>query len=162
MSDTAFFAKGRAKTGGRQRGVRNKRTIAAESAKLLPDGLAYLAKVMASEDATVTPDMKLKAAICISQYQHAKPAPVQSETFVGLAGYVAPTTPEEARAFILKLGERLARREVSVEAHDCLVNGLKTFLGDVAADQERRLADLEELVRYGPPLEDGREPQTTN
>lgn len=109
---------------GRKRGSRNKRTLAAELARNYPDGLAYLAEVMASQDAAVTSDMKLKAAICISQYQHAKPAPVASETFIGLDGYAAPTTPEEARELILTLGERLARRDVSVEAHDALVGGL--------------------------------------
>ena len=72
-----------------------------------------------------------------------------SATFVGLADYVAPATPEEARAFILKLGERLARREVSVEAHDALIGGLQTFLGDKAAEQEKKLEAFEEYIRHG-------------
>ena len=146
---------------GRRKGSRNKRTLLAQP-KQYPDALAYLATLIESDDATINREFKVRAAIALAQYQQPKPAPARSETFVGLADYVAPTTPEEARALILTLGERLARREVSVEAHDCLVNGLKTFLGDVAADQERRLADLEELVRYGPPPEDEREPHTTN
>ena len=115
---------------GRKKGSRNRRTLAAESARNYPDGLAYLARVMQSDDdPLVTPDMKLKAAICISQYQHAKPAPVASETFIGLDGYAAPKCPQEARELILTLGERMARREVSVEAHDALVGGLKVYLG---------------------------------
>jgi hypothetical protein len=154
------FAKGKPKTGGRAKGQRNRRTIEAAIAKT--DALKYLSDLIESDDATINREFKVRAAIALAQYQQPKPAPARSETFVGLADYVAPTTPEEARALILTLGERLARREVSVEAHDCLVNGLKTFLGDVAADQERRLADLEELVRYGPPPEDEREPHTTN
>ena len=98
--------------------------------------------------------MKLKAAICISQYQHAKPAPVASETFIGLDGYTAPTSPQEARELILTLGERMARREVSVEAHDALVGGLKVYLGDQAMALEEQVAELEDLVRYGPPSEE--------
>jgi hypothetical protein len=139
---------------GRKPGSRNKRTLAAESARNYPDGLAYLAEIMQSQDAAVTPDMKLKAAICISQYQHAKPAPVASETFIGLDGYAAPKSPQEARELILNLGERMARREVSVEAHDALVGGLKVYLGDQAAALEEQVAELEDLVRYGPPSEE--------
>jgi hypothetical protein len=53
--------------------------------------------------------------------------------------YAAPKTVEEARSNILDLGERLARREISVEAHDALVNGIRTYLGDKAAEQQKNL-----------------------
>ena len=62
-------------------------------------------------------------------------------------GYAAPTTVEEARALILGLGERLARGEISVIAHDALINGLKVYLGDKAAEQEKILARLETSLR---------------
>ena len=43
------------------------------------------------------------------------------QTFIGPIDYTAPTTPEEARAMILDLGERVARNELSIEAHDVLL-----------------------------------------
>jgi len=112
------FSQGRAKTGGRKSGSRNKRTIAAAAR---PDALAHLEKVMTSTDGTITPDLKLRAAIAFAQYQHSKPAP----TYVAVDGYEEPKTVEEARTLILKLGARLANGEISVVAHDALVNGLR-------------------------------------
>jgi hypothetical protein len=52
-----------------------------------------------------------------------------------------------AREAILALGGRLAKGEISVELHDGLINGLRAFLGDKAAEQKRRLAELEENLR---------------
>ena len=56
---------------------------------------------------------------------------------------------EEARALILKLGVRLARAEISVQAHDALINGLRAYLGDKAAEQEKILARLETSLSAG-------------
>src|ERR1700722_19047955 len=140
------FAKGRAKTGGRQKGVRNKRTVFTE-ANPYPDGLEHLAMVVAaSDDPTITHELRLRAAIGLAAYQHPKPAPTRDETFIGPIDYTAPTTPEEARATLLALGERLARREISVEAHDALIGGIKAYLGDKAAEQQRVLDELENAV----------------
>jgi len=134
---------------GRRKGSRNRRTIVAESARNYPDGLAYLVKVMQSEnDPLVTPDMRLKAAISISQYQHPKPTPVEIETFISL-DYVAPKSPQEARDLILSLGERATRGEISVQAHELLIANLKAYLTDKAAEQEKKLTALENHVRYG-------------
>ena len=57
------FSQGRAKTGGRKSGSRNKRTIAAAAR---PDALLHLEKVMTSTDGTITPDLKLRAAIALA------------------------------------------------------------------------------------------------
>ena len=111
--------------------------------------MAYLVKVMQSEDdPLVTPDMKLKAAICISQYQHPKPTPMQIETFINL-DYAAPKSPQEARDLILSLGERATRGEISVQAHDLLIGNLCAYLTDKAAEQEEKLAAIERHIRYG-------------
>ena len=99
------FTNGRAKTGGRKRGSRNQRTIAAAAR---PDALAHLEKVMESTDGTITPDLKLRAAIALAQYQHSKPVPMRGGTLIDPIPYTAPKTVEEARAAILELGERLA------------------------------------------------------
>jgi hypothetical protein len=102
--------KGR-KTGGRQKGVRNKKTILVEP-KPHPDGLDHLAAVMtASDDPTITPELRLRAAIGLAAYQHPKPTPTRAETFIGpIVDYAAPRTADEARGIILELGERLAKR----------------------------------------------------
>jgi hypothetical protein len=131
---------------GRKKGARNKRTLAA-SPKTYPDALEHLAKAVANDDGTVTPDLKLRAAIGVATYQHPKPAPFRTETFIGPIDYTAPKTPEEARQTILDLGERMARREISVEAHDALINGIRACLNDKAAEQEQRLADLEKMIQ---------------
>ena len=62
-----------------------------------------------------------------------------------------PRTADEARATILELGARLAKREISVEAHDALINGLRVYLGDRAAEQQRQLDRLEDALRIGEP-----------
>ena len=131
---------------GRKPGVRNKRTIAAEA---YPDALAHLTAVMTSTDVTITPDLKLRAAIGLAAYQRPKPAPSHTEAFVAVDSYEEPKTVEEARSLILKLGVRLARGEISVIAHDALINGLKAYLGDKAAEQEKILAKLETSLRTG-------------
>ena len=50
---------------------------------------------------------------------------------------------------ILVLGERVARGELSIEAHAVLLDNLKAYLGDKAAEQERRVSELEDIVRNG-------------
>ncbi len=141
------FAPGHAKAGGRKKGARNRRTVAAEP-KVRPDGLDYLVAVMTSTDGTVTPDLKLRAAIALSQYQHPKPIPLR-ETLVSPIDYMSPKTIEEARRAILELGERLAKGELPIELHDALVNGIKAYLGDRAVEQEKILARLEGSLRGG-------------
>ena len=147
MSGAPPFVRGRAKTGGRARGVRNKRTILAQP-KTYPDALAHLVAVIENNDGTITPELKVRAAIGLAAYQHPKPAPAQTETFISL-DYVAPKTPEEARAIILTLGERATRGEISTQAHDLLIGNLRAYLTDKAAEQEKKLAAIERHIRYG-------------
>jgi hypothetical protein len=143
------FANGHAKMGGRQKGVRNKRTIAAAPPGY-PDALKHLVAVItAADDPTITPELRLRAAIGLAAYQHPKPAPTRTETFVAIDGYAAPKTPEEARQAILELGLLLAKGGISVEAHDALVGGLKAYLGDKAAEQQKILDELEASLPRG-------------
>ena len=76
----------------------------------------------------------------------AREAPEQ--TFLSL-DYSAPTTPEEARASILVLGERAARGEISTQAYDVLIGNLRAYLSDRAVEQEQKLTALENHIRYG-------------
>jgi hypothetical protein len=78
-----------------------------------------------------------------------RPPPPRPETFIGPIDYVRPSDVEGARAAILELGERTAKHEISVEAHDTLVSGLKVYLADKAAEQQRKLDELEEALRSG-------------
>jgi hypothetical protein len=93
--------------------------------------------------------MRLRAAIGLAAYQSPNPTPPRTETFVGPIGYAAPKTVEEARSAILALGERLAKCEISVEAHDSLISGLRAYLGDKAVEQQRALDRVEDSLRSG-------------
>ena len=143
------FARGKPRpaNSGRRKGSRNKSTLAA-APKIYPDALEHLAKVMASTDETITADLKLRAAIALAQYQHSKPTPLK-ETYIAVDDYTAPKTVEEARALILALGERLAKGEIPVELHDALVAGIKAYLSDRAAEQQRMLDELKDTLRGG-------------
>ena len=140
------FANGHAKMGGRQKGKRNKRTL--DAAPRL-DALDHIEKVMATDDGTISPDVRLRAATVLAAYQHSRPAPTRTETFVVVNSYAAPKTVEEARLAILELGLLLAKGGVSVEAHDALVGGLKAYLGDKAAEQQKKLDELEAFLPRG-------------
>jgi hypothetical protein len=74
------FARGqpRPANAGRKKGARNKRTLAAASKAVHPDALDHLAAVMAAkDDPTITPDLRLRAAIGLAAYQHPKPIPLK-------------------------------------------------------------------------------------
>jgi hypothetical protein len=142
------FVKGTPKpvNGGRKKGGRNKRTIAAEA---YPDALAHIRAVMeAKDDPLITPDLKLRAAIALAQYQHSKPTSLKA---VEPVDYAPPQTVEESRAALLELGGRLAKGEIPVELHDALVNGIRAWLADHTAEQERRLSALENALRGDSP-----------
>jgi hypothetical protein len=134
------FANGHAKVGGRRKGTPNKgtererRLIAEGDDKAIVDRVVNDAKAGDAEARRV-------------YFRHLRPPP--SETFIGPLDYKAPETVEQARAAILMLGERLAQRQISVEAHDALVNGIRAYLGDKAAEQQRKLDELEDALRGG-------------
>jgi hypothetical protein len=71
--------------------------------------------------------------------------------FLNPIDYTPPQSLEEARAAFLALGKRLMDGEIPLEAHDALIAGLKAYLGDMTAEQEKRLARLEDLLRDGEP-----------
>jgi hypothetical protein len=137
------FANGKPRpaNSGRKKGARNKRSLAG-APNTYPDALEHLAKVMTSADGTVTPDLKLRAAVALAQYQHSKPTPARCGTLIDPIPYTAPKTVEEARSLILELGERLAKGEIPVEQHDALVAGIRAYFGDKAAEQQKILDDL--------------------
>jgi hypothetical protein len=129
------------KTGGRKKGSLNKKTelqrrlIEAVNAddKTIVDGIIRDAKNGDPEARRL-------------YLRHLRP-PLSRQNFVGPIDYVAPKTVEAAREAILPLGERLARNEISVEAHNALIDNVKAYLGDKAAEQQRILDDLEIALR---------------
>jgi hypothetical protein len=134
------FADGHAKVGGRRKGTPNKGTERERRLIAEGDDKAIVEKVVNDAKAG---DVEARRVY----FRHLRPPP--PETFVGPIEYEAPKTIEAARATILELGERLARREISVEAHDALVNGIRAYLGDKAAEQQRKLDELEDALRGG-------------
>ena len=127
------FAQGHPKAGGRKKGARNKRTLASEP-KTYPDALDYLTRVMASADGTVTPDLRLRAAIALAQYQHPKPTP--SRMFGAPIDLEPPKTAQEARGMIARVTSMIAKAEIDGEHGGRIIAGLEVFLGARAAELE--------------------------
>jgi hypothetical protein len=140
----AKFAKGGPKpaNSGRRKGTPNQGTTRAR--RLIADGAdkKIVDKVVNDAQAGDIDARRL-------YFRYLRPAPSRSETFIGPIDYQAPKTVEDARVRILELGERLARHEISLEAHDSLIGGIKAFLGDRAVEQQRMLDRLENDLRAG-------------
>ena len=128
------FAPGHAKAGGRRKGARNKRTLSAEP-KTYPDALGHLAAVMAAKDPTITPELRLRAAIALAQYQRPKPTslkPVPGQPI----DLEPPKSAEEAREAIAKITSMIARTEIDGEHGGRVIAGLEAFLAARAAELE--------------------------
>jgi hypothetical protein len=128
------FAPGHAKAGGRRKGARNKRTLAAEP-KTYADALRHLAAVMAAKDPTITPELRLRAAIALAQYQRPKPTslkPVPGQPI----DLEPPKSAEEAREAIAKITSMIARTEIDGEHGGRVIAGLEAFLAARAAELE--------------------------
>jgi hypothetical protein len=139
------FAPGNKASHGKAKGTRHKATSIAE--KLFASDIADIAKKVvqaAKNGESWACRLVIERLIGV-----AKEAPEQ--TYVSPIDYTAPATPEQARSLILALGERVARGVLSIEAHDVLVGGLRIYLGDKAAEQEKKLAAIERHIRYGAP-----------
>jgi hypothetical protein len=117
------FTRGHAKTGGRKRGARNRRTLAA-AAK--PNALDHLVGVVTSTDPIITPEMKLRAAVPLSQYQHAKPAPSKA---IG-------RRQRGGAQHIARITSMIAKVEIDGEHGARIIAGLEAFLAARAAELE--------------------------
>ena len=137
---TGKFAPGNKVSRGKLPGERNRATLMAERL-LSKDAAAAMRKIGAAAKAGEPWALKFVGERFVPL--------VSRQTFIEPVDYTAPTTPEEARATILVLGERVARGELSIEAHALLLDNLKAYLGDKAAEQERRVSELEDIVRNG-------------
>jgi hypothetical protein len=132
----------RRKTGGRKKGSLNKRTLqrlALAEAMVKtphPDALDYLASVVASDDnPLVTPDLKLRAAIALAQYQHPRPVPLRKATGKPI-DLLPPRSAQDARDMIAALTSKMAREEVDRDHASDVIAGLKAYLDARAAELE--------------------------
>jgi hypothetical protein len=139
------FAKGQARpaNAGRRKGTPNKAT--AHRRRLLE---AINADDKAIIDRVIADARSGDHAARQIYFRYMRPLR-RPETFLDPADYKTPETPEEARAMIFRLSDRLAKGEISLEMHDALVNDLRAFLGDKAVEQERLLTKLENDLRDG-------------
>ncbi len=137
---TGKFAPGNKVSRGKLPGERNRATLMAEQL-LSKDAAAAMRKIGAAAKAGEPWALKFIGERFVPL--------TSSQTFIEPVDYTEPTTPEEARAMILVLGERVARGELSIEAHAVLLDSLKAYLGDKATEQERRVSELEDIVRNG-------------
>jgi hypothetical protein len=134
------FVKGKPRpaSSGRRAGTPNKATQAqqARQAKANADDEEIIRKVIEGCKANDPEALRI-------YFRHLRPLP---QRYLGPHEYRAPQDIETARAMILTLGEQLAAGRIAAELHDSLVNGLKAYLGDKAAEQEKRLLELEALL----------------
>jgi hypothetical protein len=128
---------------GRVKGSRNKKTIARDryAAALAADEAEIVAKVIEAAKAGDPEARRL-----FFRYVRSPPS---HETFVRPTEYTIPQTVEEARGRLLELGERMMRGEIGIEAYEALVSGLRAYLGDRAAEQQRELDMLKDTLRGG-------------
>ena len=129
------FVKGKPKPkgSGRRAGARNKRTIA-QQGPVYPDALKHLADVMSSTDGTITPDLKLRAAIGLAAYQNSKPATPKPTT--PPIEFDPPSNAQEARDLIVKITAAIAAtRSTALMAASCS-SGLQMYLNAKAAELE--------------------------
>ena len=131
------YAKGnpRPPNSGRKTGAKNKRTLAAAAPRIYPSALEHLATVMASTDnPMITPDLRLRAAIALAQYQ--QPKPTSSKLFGTPIDLEPPKNAQEARDAIARITSMIAKAEIDGEHGARVIAGLEAFLSARAAELE--------------------------
>ena len=134
------FAAGNKASRGKPKGARHRATVMA--ARLLDNDAADIIKKLVAAAKNGEP-----WAIKFVAERLLPPAKLIS-TFIGPIDYAEPKTPEEARTMILELGGRMARGEISIEEHIALLDNLKAYLGDKAAEQQKILDELADSLRH--------------
>jgi hypothetical protein len=131
------------KTGGRRKGTPNKATV---RRRRLLDAIDDDDKAIV--DRVILGARNGDPEATRIYFRYLRPSAAR-EMFVRPIAYAEPKTVEEARATLLVLGVRLAKGEISIEAHDTLVGGLRVYLSDKAAEQQKQLDALEDSLRNG-------------
>jgi F0F1-type ATP synthase gamma subunit len=124
------FATGNKSSRGRPKGARDRATTIAEKL-FAADAANVVKKVVEAAKNGESWACKLIIERLIGP---AREAP--GLTTIGPVDYAEPKTAAEARAMILTLGGKVARGEITVEAHDVLLGNLRAYLSDRAAELE--------------------------
>ena len=90
---------------------------------------------MAAKDPTITPELRLRAAIALAQYQRPKPTPLKPVPGQPI-DLEPPKNAEEAREAIARITSMIARTEIDGEHGGRVIAGLEAFLGARAAELE--------------------------
>lgn len=135
------FAQGtpRPANSGRRKGSPNKGTERARRLVSESDDKAIVQRVITGAKAGEPEALRV-------YFRYLRPP---TPRFLNPIDYTPPQSLEEARAAFLGLGQRLMSGEIPLEAYDALVTGIKAYLGDVAAAQQKKIEDLEISLRGG-------------
>ena len=128
--DGTFIRGSRGNPAGKPKGARHRATVMAEKL-FAADTKEVVKKVVEAAKNGESWACKLIIERLIGP---AREAP--GLTTIGPVDYAEPRTAAEARAMILVLGGKVARGEISVEAHDVLLGNLRAYLADRAAELE--------------------------
>jgi hypothetical protein len=101
----------------------------------------------AKDDPTITPDLRLRAAIGLAQYQHPKPIPLR--TAGKPIDLEPPKSAQEARDAIARITSMIAKAEIDGEHGSRIIAGLEAFLGARAAELEAEV-DKHRAEEEGP------------
>jgi hypothetical protein len=143
------FVKGQRKppNAGRRAGTPNKRTVIARTH---PDALDHLAKVMASTDPLITPELKMRAAIGLAQYQHPKPGAPREATFnLNPFKLNKLTTLEDAGAETLRVAVAVASGELDHDTGQFLVAAIRAFVETLAGVKTEKEIAAADALRVG-------------
>jgi hypothetical protein len=134
------FQPGHQKVGGRKKGAYYAKAL------VHPDALIHLAETVASKDPNVTPDLKVRAAAALAQYQHPRPTASKQPFFTPKPfAFTRPTTLEEAGTETLRVAEVVALGELDHDTGTFVISALRTFIEAVVGiktEREIALADL--------------------
>lgn len=145
---------------GRKSGTRNKKTLAlaenpieAPTTKLkngrkIADPLALLSSIVARAEVNLA--LRISAASALAPFLHSRKASRYIDHAIDLP---VPTTVEEATTNIAKLASLAAAKTIALDEMNDLIGAQKAYIDAKSdTDNERRLANIEQLLRQHPQL----------
>lgn len=144
---------------GRKRGARNKRTLAAETkieavattdenGRKVVDPLVLFSTIASNTEANLA--LRISAASALAPYRHSRKSARYLDRVIDLP---APTSVDEATANIAKLASLAAAKTIALDEMNDLIAAQKAYVDAKSdTDNERRLANIEQLLRQHPQL----------
>lgn len=124
---------------GRRKGTPNKGTERARRLIAEGDDKAIVDKVVEEAKAN-------NPAALALYFRYLRP-PLSRTTSVWPIDLEPPKSAEEARDAVARVISLIAKAEIDGEHGSRIIAGLSAYLGDLAAEQERRLSKLEDALR---------------